>query len=55
MLVLERITFDAASNPVELGKVSYRHDRMEWTIELTRQFGGEEETQTGILPRYQLA
>lgn len=55
VLVLDRITFDAANNAVELGKVSYRHDRMEWTIELTRQFGGEEETQTGMLPRYQPA
>ena len=53
VLVLERLTYDAAGNAVELGKVSYRHDRMEWTIELTRQFGGEEETQTGILLRYQ--
>lgn len=53
VLVLERITFDEEGNAVELGKVSYRHDRMEWTIELTRQFGGQEETQRGVLLRYQ--
>lgn len=55
MLVLERVTFDVAGHAVELGKVSYRHDRMEWTIELTRQLGGQEETQTGVLLRYQPA
>jgi len=55
VLVLQRVTFDVAGRAVELGKVSYRHDRMEWTVELTRQLGGQEETQTGILLRYQPA
>jgi GntR family transcriptional regulator len=55
LLILERVTFDNDGTPVELGKVSYRHDRMECHIELTRQLGGQEETHTAVLLHFQRA
>lgn len=53
VLILERVTFASDGRTVEVGTVSYRHDRMEWTIELFRQLGGQEESQGAIVLRYQ--
>lgn len=53
ILVFERLTYDDSGRPVEWGVVSYRHDRMECTVDLERQLGKVQETQTPLALRYQ--
>jgi GntR family transcriptional regulator len=53
VLVLERVTFDDADQVIELGTVTYRHDLMECSIELTRQPSGRHETNTHVALRPQ--
>jgi GntR family transcriptional regulator len=54
VLALERVTFDDSDTVIELGTVTYPHDLMECSIELTRQPSGRHETNTHVALRPQL-
>jgi GntR family transcriptional regulator len=51
LLVLDRLTFDAAGAPVEVGRVSYPHDIAECVVELERT-PGRRESPTGVVLNY---
>lgn len=55
IFVLDRITYDEFDAPVEWGVVSYPHDRVEYSVELSRQSSGSHETATHVAMRYSAA
>lgn len=44
ILILDRITYDSDSAPIEWGLLAYRHDRIECSVELVRQVESRQES-----------
>jgi GntR family transcriptional regulator len=52
VFVVERLTFERGGFPVEWAVLSYRHDRVECSVELEREPAGRRESATDLILRF---